>query len=146
VTDAPRPTELPDWLLDAYRATEYRVMLPGGPLVLRIGQHSAGLASLMQAHGVTSVAYVTACNPRSRVHDEAWNLRARSRLDACLDDGGWPCLEGLGIDPDGGHPGEPSVLVLGIAPGEAEALARAFDQDAIVVAGPEATPRLVLLR
>lgn len=139
-------TELPRALLDAYRATEYRVHMPGGSLVLRIGRHDPGLAALMNDHDCTTAAYITACNPRSRVCDEDWNRRAQERLKARLDASGWTWIDGLGVDPDGTHPGEPSVLVLGIEPADAHAVGCEFEQDAIVVAGADATPRLALLR
>lgn len=146
MTHNPASTELPHDLLEAFRATEYRVAGTPGKLVLRVDRFEPGLAALMRRNGCASVAYLTACNPRSRLRDEDWNRRAQARLKARLDAARWPWLDGLGIAPGGDHPGEASVLVLGIDQAQAEALGHEFEQDAIVVAGPEATPRLVLLR
>ncbi|MGB8634836.1 MAG: DUF3293 domain-containing protein, partial [Rhodanobacteraceae bacterium] len=46
----------------------------------------------------------------------------------------------------GDHPGEHSLLVLGITPDDAVALAREFAQDAILGIGADATPRLLVTR
>ena len=55
-------------------------------------------------------------------------------------------LAGLGEDPSGVWPGEPSVLVLGMSRSEAERIGREFGQLAIVWSAESAIPELVALR
>jgi hypothetical protein len=55
-------------------------------------------------------------------------------------------IEGAGYDPRGTWPEEKSFLVLGLDLETSRALGREFNQNAIVWAGTDAIPRLVLLR
>jgi putative PIN family toxin of toxin-antitoxin system len=57
----------------------------------------------------------------------------------------WPWLEGEGRDPEGRWVAEPSLLVLGIAREEAQALGRQLEQNAIVFVEKGRAPELVLL-
>lgn len=129
----------------AWQATEYRVDTDAGTLALRLDTPDPALAKLMQHAGVTCAAYITADNPFSRVASEGQNAAARTRLLRRVHAGGWACLPGLGIDPEGDHPGEHSLLVLGMARDEAISLGREFRQHAIVLIGADAVPRLQLL-
>jgi hypothetical protein len=55
-------------------------------------------------------------------------------------------LDGIGQHPDNGWPGEDSLLALGVSLADALLLGRRFGQDAVVWAGADAVPRLMLLR
>jgi uncharacterized protein len=127
-------------LIDAYEGALYA--LEAGP-VLRVGEPSAELERLLDVHNATSAAFVTAANPRGEQRSHAENARAMAALRAAL---ALPCLAGEGRDPEGRWSAEPSVLVLGIARWEAEALGRRFGQNAIVYVEKGAAPELVLLR
>ena len=59
---------------------------------------------------------------------------------------GYPTLTALGVDPTGEWPGEESVFVPGLDLERAKSLGVEFGQNAIVWAGPDAVPQLVLLR
>jgi hypothetical protein len=59
---------------------------------------------------------------------------------------GLESVAGIGRDNDDPREGEPSFLALGISRRAAESLGRKYRQNAIVFAGEEAVPRLVLLR
>ncbi len=142
----PPDTQPDEALLAAWRQTDYQVDTAGGSLVLHIDEHSPGLAELMRAEGVDCAAYITADNPCSTVVSAAENAAARQRLEARLREGGWRWLPGMGFDPGGDHPGEHSLLVLGITPDDAVALAREFAQDAILGIGANASPRLLVTR
>lgn len=133
-------------LLAAWRKSEYRVDTAHGTLVLHIDEHSPDLAALMASEAVDCGAYITADNPCSQVVSDADNIAARQRLETRLREGAWRWLPGLGIDPEGDHPGERSVLVLGIAPADAFVIGRDFGQDAILVIGADAIPRLQVTR
>jgi hypothetical protein len=137
-------TVLPE-LAEAYHRTEFRVADRGWQFVLRHGEHSTVLAECHAAFGVTCSAYITAWNPRSEARSQAENEIAQVRLEAELLAEGQPFLRGEGVDPTGSWPGEPSVLVLGISGPEAQRLGRVYGQNAIVLAGKDAVPRVVML-
>lgn len=132
-------------LLQAYRATEYRV-LADPPFVLTIGRRSEMLAALHARHGVDCSAFVTACNPGSCRLDDAHNARRHEALRAHLAAGRHPCIEGLGRHPTNDWPAETSLLVLGITRAAAQTLGEAWQQNAIVWCAADAVPQLVLLR
>lgn len=131
-------------LLAAWQRTEYRVQTGEGSLVLHIGEASTALRELLRREGVACAAYITADNPGSRTVPDWENRPARQRLKARLRAGGWRWLPGLGVDPDGDHPGEHSLLVLGITTADAIAIGREFGQDAILLVAEDAVPRLAL--
>lgn len=118
-------------LLAAYRAAEY-VVCATPETVLRVGEKSADLDALLEAEGATGAAFLTAANPGSVVKTARQNLMATATLVESQTALGYACYEGEGRDPTGAWPAEPSVLVVGIPRAEAEALGRAFGQNAIV--------------
>ena len=138
-------TALPPDLVDAYRRTEYRVADGSHAFALRVDEPSDSLRTCHAAFGVDCSAFITACNPRSVPRSDAENEAAMERLERTLEDDGYFVLQGRGVDPTGGWPGEPSFLVLGIGEADAVALAGRFDQHAILWAGEDATPRLVIV-
>ena len=121
-------------LAAAYRATLYEAETSAGAwIAIRIGAHSPVLDDLLAAAGADAWAFVTACNPRSNLLAPAANLARMARLEAAVASRGLACLRGVGRGGDPGGPPEESLLVLGIAEADALALAREFDQHAIVV-------------
>jgi hypothetical protein len=138
-------TSVPVALADAYRRTEFRVADRGWDFVLRIDQPSSVLASCHEAFGVTRSAYITAWNPRSEPAALEVNEFIQAKLEAELKAAGLSFVRGVGVDPSGTWPGEPSVLVLGISAEEAVRLGSAYGQSAIVVAGRDAVARLVMV-
>ena len=134
-----------DALVAAYRRTEYRVDDRGYAFVLRIDEASDALRECHAAFGVHCSTFITAWNPRSTPTPRADNEAAMKRLEQALAELGCRWLQGEGVDPDGDWPGEPSVLALGLDKAPAVALARRFDQNAIVWSGADATPRLVVV-
>jgi len=140
----PGTTSLRAELLAAYRRTEYRVDDAGYALVLRVGVPSEQLRRCHDAFGVTCSAFITAWNPRSTPTPREQNDLAMTRLEQALGAPGCRWLRGEGVDPEEEWPGEPSFLVLGLDEAAALAIARRFDQYAIVWSGADATPRLVM--
>ena len=132
-------------LLAAYRAAHYKVTGTATPFGLRVGQPSAELAALHRANGVNCSAFITAWNPRSVATSGNLNRASPQRLESQLTAMGLAFLAGIGEDPAGVWPGEPSVLVLGIPRSEAERIGRTFGQLAIVWSGEPAIPELVVL-
>ena len=118
----------------AYEATAYWVQAgPERRFAIRCGVRSTDVDELLAAAGVETWAFITAANPRSVRLSDADNAARMAGLVDALRDRGHTHLPGAGKGDDADWPAEPSLLVLGIAEGEAEALARAFDQHAIVV-------------
>lgn len=132
-------------LVAAYRRTEFRVADRGWSFVLRHDQYSKVLEECHRAFGVACSAYITAWNPRSEPTSHEANKAAQVRLEVELRAAGFTFLRGVGVDPSSAWPGEPSVLVLGISGNEAQHLGRAYGQNAIAVAGKDATPRVVMV-
>ncbi len=138
-------SRIPASLLTAYRQTEYRVEAPR-PFVLRIGLASPALLLLHRQSGVASSAFITACNPCSRLLADSENAERQRRLAEAIACEGWRSLPGSGKHISGPWPAEPSFLVLGIGRHDACRLARAFDQNAIVFCDEKCVPELVELR
>ena len=138
-------TALSPELMEAYRRTEYQVADGSYAFTLRIGEASDSLRTCHFAHGVECSAFLTACNPRSVPRAEVENADAMKRLARELEDEGYFVLSGRGVDPTGAWPGDPSFLVLGITEPDAVALGRRFDQHAVLFAGEDATPGLVIV-
>jgi hypothetical protein len=125
----------------AYRATEYRVFAEI-PFSLRIDRFEPALAALLSQSGVTQAAYMTACNPGSHVQPDAANIDRMHALRADLKAAAYRFLEGAAVDPAGNWPNEPSLLVLGIEADAARIIGRHFGQNALLLIGSDATPRL----
>ena len=112
---------------------------------LHIDVPSEDLRRCHELFGVDCSAFITAWNPRSTPWPQERNEAAMARLEQALAAMGCRWLRGEGVDPEGGWPGEPSMLVFGIDAPAGVALARRFDQYAIVWSGADATPRLVMV-
>ena len=138
-------TNIPSDLIEAYRTTHFTVLEPR-PLTLRVDHHSAELAELFKEMGVSSAGYLTAWNPYSAETSAADNEAAQLSLIRSLSLEGYPTLKALGVDPAGEWPGEESVFVPGLDLERAKSLGVEFGQNAIVWAGSDAVPQLVLLR
>jgi Protein of unknown function (DUF3293) len=138
-------TEIPNDLIMAYETTDFRVLEPR-EFTLRVGQHSTELHELYAELGVTCAGYLTAWNPFSKEASELENEYAQRQLLRQLSLEGFPALNALGIDPSGDWPGEESVFVPGLSLDRAKLLGSEFGQNAIVWAGSDAVPQLVLLR
>lgn len=135
---------VPEPLIVAYKAAQYVVF--GQPeLVLRVGEPSPALDALLEAHRAATAAFVTAANPRGERRSLAENVVAFQSLKNAIKRSRCVFFEGEGRDPANQWHPEGSVLVLGIARAEAEALGRRFAQNAIVFVAKGGAPELVLL-
>lgn len=128
-------------LLRAYRETEYHVT-GSPPLILRVGQHSPELGTLMKIHKARSCAFITASNPRSQRLDATLNALKQAALATELRASQLPFREGIGMHPSNNWPGEPSFLVLGISESHARMLAIRYEQNAILWADHRAVPEI----
>jgi hypothetical protein len=114
-------------LLPAFLDARYAVFLPEGPMELRPGHV---FTTPRAAHG-TPWALLTAHNPRGVARPAAHNADAQARLLAQLRDTGLPCWPGRNADAHGRH-AEDSVFTLGLENTQADALAHAFAQSALL--------------
>ena len=130
--------------IKAYRETHYRV---GGstPMTLLVGTLNSSLAALHEAAGVESSAFITACNPFSQACDDATNARCQEALAHELTRIGVKFIGGIGQHP-ASEWAEPSFLVLGLSLEAARELGSRYEQNAVIWAGRDAVPQLVLLR
>ena len=138
-------TCLPESLVSAYRATRYRVFTCPD-FELAVGQRSSALADLYRTHAVNSAAFLTAWNPEGNLQSEATNREAFARLQERVTSLAVKVISGFGEDPDGAWAGEESLLALGLGRETACEIGAEFRQNAIVRAGADAVPELILLR
>lgn len=132
-------------LIDAYLETEYRIT-QGSHFALQADMFSSELASLYKSSEVSCAAFITACNPLSQQLNDTENAMRQAEVAAELGRRGLAFLEGVGQHRSGDWPGEPSFLVLGLALEAAKSLSKTYEQNAIVWCGPDAVPKLILLR
>lgn len=129
----------------AYMETDFRVTAPE-PFVLRVGIASEPLAQLHRLYRVDCCAFISACNPYSRLIGNDANAERQLELARELAGLGLTFLDGIGAHPAGGWPPESGYLVPGLSLADAKALGERYEQNAILWCGPDAVPELVLLR
>jgi Protein of unknown function (DUF3293) len=130
-------------LESAYRASTYRVFLPGGGCDLRIGIASETLRCWLETAGATRFAILTAHNPGSLPVAAADNALRQSQLECALLEQGYEPYVGENIADDDSWPPEESCFVPDIPLAAALALGERYGQTAIVCGGSEAVPELV---
>ena len=138
-----RPSLSPQ-LLAAYQGADY-VVLSKPELVLRIGEPSSRLDTLLEQSGATTAAFITAANPNGEPRSAKENAPAIAALDEMVKASGYPRHRAEGRDPAGRWPAEPGLLVVGIYRANAEALGRHFGQNAVVFIEKRKAPELVVL-
>jgi hypothetical protein len=130
--------------IKAYLETHYRI---GGdtPMTLLIGEQNASLAALHESAHVESSAFITAWNPIGQRCDTAANVRRQEDLAHELTKLGLQFVDGIGVHPTSNW-AEPSFLALGLSLDVAKELGARYQQNAIIWAGRDAVPQLMLLR
>ena len=139
-------TDIDPGKLAAYRATHYRVAAGGKQFTLLIEVPSRELLGLYELTKTDSALFITAFNPFGTLQSRDANLSAHARLGEHLRALTHLTYEGCGGGPSGDWPEESSYLVLGINKPTAELLGRRMQQDAVVWAGADGVPQLLLLR
>lgn len=130
-------------LAAAYRATCYRVYLPGGILELRVDEESAALKAWMKQQRVSTFAIISAYNPASVAATSEVNTTRQSALECELLTGNYEPYASTNLPDDESGMVEESCFVTDIAEEDACALAAAFGQKAIVFGRDDAVPKLV---
>jgi len=129
-------------LLSAYKQTRYHVYSDPA-FSLQINQKSAPLKALYKEGQCQSAAFITAFNPFSQTLNAKENAQRNQMLyESTVNQ--YELVIGKGIGEDEQH-AEDSFLVLGIGLKEAKLLGKKYEQNAIVWAGEDAVPQLVLL-
>jgi hypothetical protein len=104
------------------------------------------LALLHRTWRTECSAFITACNPLGTIVDAAVNAQRQAALAQELTLQGRRPFPGIGQHPTGDWPGEPSYWVPGLIREAAQNLGTRFQQNAIIWAGSDAVPELILLR
>lgn len=131
-------------LQKAFAETHYIVHYQS-PFTLRIGQACPALDELLQAGGYTGAAFITAWNPYSQSLSEEENASRERALLIDIQARGLTSLPGVGQHPNNDWPGEESVLIFGIDPEVAKALASKYGQWAFVWTPASGVSELVVL-
>jgi len=131
--------------IKAYRETEYRVH--GEPVfILRADVASAALQEVHYRHRATCSAFLTACNPYSRLCSPEDNASRQASLLSDIRALNLKVLPCVGQHPGGIWPGEESFLVFGLCLKNAQSLGVRFEQNALIWSDADAVPQLILLR
>ena len=130
----------------AYKSTNYCVGETDSAFTLRIDVPSEDLQQLYQVTGLNCAIFITAFNPYGTEQEVKANLTAHAQLGDYLHTLSPRVIEGAGTNPSGEWPPERSFLALSIDHSTACRLGNRVHQDAVVWAGADAVPRLVLLR
>lgn len=140
-------SEIPAEKIKAYRDTDYRLGQGIDLITLRIDTHAEALSRLYASSGCACGVFITAYNPLGK--DQS--LKANEAAHACLSEelkalAPGRVIEGAGADPTGDWPEEKSFFALGVDLDAARDLGIRYKQNAIVWAGEDAVPKLMLLR
>ena len=130
-------------LESAYRATTYRVFLPGGGCDLRLGVVSETLRCWLETAGTARFAILTAHNPGSEDVESEENVLRQARLECALLELGYEPYAGENVADDDSWPAEESCFVPGISVTEALALGERYGQNAIICGGADGKTELV---
>ena len=139
-------TSIPSEKIEAYRATHFSVCTAGEAFTLMIDVPSVRLQELYLATNTTTALFITAFNPFGQVQSEEANIAAHIALGKKLRALSKHVYGGNGGDPNGSWPKEESYLVLGVEYGTAKLIGAGVLQDAVVWAGSDGIPELILLR
>ena len=131
-----------DELFEAYRLTDFIVQSQPS-ITLKIGQESCELKKVFKDANVSCAAFITAWNPYSRPTAQEDNIKNQNLLIERINEAGLRFIDGVGQDPSGQWPGEPSLLVLGMPRQDAIRLGAEFGQNAIVWTDEGGVPELV---
>ena len=141
----PDPCGIDPALLQAYRETDY-VVHAGPDFVLHIDQPSAALAAYCQRRAINAGCVMTACNPYSKPLSDTENQARQQRLEQDLQQAGWQWVRAVGSHPKNAWSPEVGCFVEGMGEAAAGEWGQAYQQNAVVWCGADATPRLLCAR
>jgi hypothetical protein len=129
-------------LIDVYHCTLYHVF--GTEIILKIGQHSQFLDTLLNQYHQQDWAFISAYNPGSVVLPEEENSLRHEQLKIAL--GLYSYFEGEGVGENPPWKPERSLLVIGISREKAIEIGNRFEQNAIVAGKIYLPAELLLLK
>lgn len=132
-----------DIAADAYDDTLFWVDFPDSPMQLTLGSINEAFDRCIAQHGVRCWAYLTAYNPQAETRPVSENESRHAALLKSLKAEGLEAVPGRDVSKTGAWPAERGVLVLDVAPGEAQALGRRFEQVAVIVGCIGRAPHLL---
>jgi hypothetical protein len=133
-------------LVEAYKNAVYRVQESGSQIEFFVDSISPELDNTLRVHSAATAAFVTACNPQSKVLNPEENQRRHKNLLNRLKAMQLSWLDGDGGDQAGHWAAEKSILILGISRKAATDLAIEYGQNALVWIQRGEPAELVLTR
>ena len=134
--------EITEQLKEKYRDTDYCVKLPDTEIVLRVGQYSPRLKSLMDEHSASGAVFITAWNPFGVVRGAAENTAANTSLQKDLAEAASFVFPGYGASPEGDWK-EESYLALRVSRQAATEMCARHAQNAVIFIGEDGVPELL---
>lgn len=121
---------------EIYQKAHYSVLITNVSgknieLGFRINEPNQQIDELLTKHQRSTACFITASNPNGRRIDEKENEARMKEIETLIQEKHLPYYFGQGEDPKGAWI-EKSLLVVGLELGEADQLARHFEQNAIV--------------
>lgn len=116
----------------AYLKTIYRVCANGLEYDVVVGRVCVALDRWLSENGSTCWAFISACNPGSRLLSSRINRVRHYALIARLVDQGRVWFPALGVPSGGSWPSEPSVFVPNMTIADARWIAVSFGQNALI--------------
>jgi hypothetical protein len=129
-------------LKEKYRDTNYCVNLPDAEIVLRVGQYSPRLKSLMDECSASGAVFITAWNPFGVVQGATENISANALLEKDLIKIASFVFPGYGASPESDWR-EESLLALPVSMQAAKELCSRYAQNAVIFIGSDSVPELV---
>lgn len=128
-------------LMNAYLRADYRA---ARGFILKIGEESQALSDWYVATGTATGLFITAFNPASVIRTAAENAVDHELLGLQLRRIASVVEEATGSDPLREWPDEAGYIALGLSRRDAAALGHRFGQNAVVWAGADAVPQLII--
>ena len=138
------PLMIEESLQQAFLETHYHVH-DEPPFFLQIGKTSEALLACHARHQVTCSTFITAWNPLSQMQTDAVNAQRHQDLVTEGERRSLSFLPGVGQHPANHWAGEGSLLVLGLSLEAAKVLGQRFEQHALVWAGEDCVPKLIMI-
>ncbi len=131
-------------LNDAYRNAIYKCLDPR--LILRIGVPHPGVDQWLQSWAVETLCILTAYNPVSKVHTDAYNKYHHKKLMKEVTQKGFLCVNGINCDPEGIFPDEATCWIPGMTRDEGKRTALEYHQNAFVFKRIRVEPMLIWVK
>jgi hypothetical protein len=139
-------SEIPINVITAYRLAYYTFQTDAESIDFAIDRFCPGIAELFKKLRQQTAVCITAYNLLGQELSEPENEAASEELRNALMEQGWSVFSAVGRGPEGNWGPEPGYMFFGVTCKQAKQLGGRFHQNAVVWIGPNAVPKLVLLR